>query len=384
MSISKIVFNVVLIILFFLKGTEYYTSLTIILIITLLANVFIQKSYRIKIPPFFIIAFLVYLFYLSIGFFYNHNNWHIDVKFQLINFAFFFILINQETIKDYLNLFFIINFLTFIIYALLYFDLIPNLWHPKTFGFRGRAYGPSIISFLFISFIYLFNKKTIDRKIIVAFFLAFAYTLITTNFMNLGVIIILMTLVWVDLKKLFSPTSIILTLVLLISSISFLNSSYVPELISEKSKYIFKPWEYASVQTRIVDFKQAVKNENYTFTECIVGKGFGASTTIVRYYRDRRNKLHSNTNTFQEIDNGFYYLFHRGGFSLLLIFLITHFYLFLKIPNYKAKIAFIIILLFTNLLSIHYFNYIFYMFFAYYIMQSPLSKKWVLKSSSEI
>ncbi|MDD3772859.1 MAG: hypothetical protein PHC38_09420, partial [Weeksellaceae bacterium] len=60
--------------------------------------------------------------------------------------------------------------------------------------------------------------------------------------------------------------------------------------------------------------------------------------------------------------------FTGGGASLMAIFLSSHAYLTYKIPNQKAKLGFLLLFVITNLLSIHYFNYFFYLLIPYIIL----------------
>ena len=78
--------------------------------------------------------------------------------------------------------------------------------------------------------------------------------------------------------------------------------------------------------------------------------------------------------TFQEIDNGFYYLYHRGGYLLLFLFISIHIYLISIIDSLKVKIGFISIVLITCLLSIHYFNNMFYLIIIFMILSKREKK----------
>ena len=98
----------------------------------------------------------------------------------------------------------------------------------------------------------------------------------------------------------------------------FFNSSYAPDLIKEKIPYLLDPFEYPSLKIRVNDLNAALAREKFSQTEKIFGNGFGASTTIFRENLEAQSW--SDFITFQEIDNGFYYLYHRGGFLLLSIF----------------------------------------------------------------
>ena len=169
-------------------------------------------------------------------------------------------------------------------------------------------------------------------------------------------------------KRFFNPIYLSVIGILIICGVIYLQSSLVPELVQMKLKYVFKPWEYSSLKIRISDLQKAFENENYTTIETIFGKGFGASTEIFRENKIARS--FRGVYRFQEIDNGFYYIFHRGGISLLLLFLLSHFYLMLKIPNLKAKLGFILFFFMTNLLSIHYFNYFFYLLIPFLILNN--------------
>ena len=260
---------------------------------------------------------------------------------------------------------------------MLFFNLIPNIWNDNTFGQGGRVYGPSIISFNLLLFYYLLTRKTFDKKLVLAAILGLVYIALTSNFMNLVIFLLLVILLSFDFRKLFRPVYIFSTLFFLIGLFLYLNSPYVPELISNKLEYVFKPWEYGSFKTRIDDFNQVVANEDFGFFKQLFGEGFGTSSQIYRY--NPISVSLSRTFSFQEIDNGFYYLYHRGGWSLLVIFIVSHLYLLLKINNIKAKMGFFIFVFFTCLLSIHYFNYYYYLLIPFFI----LNRKIVQNSNTE-
>lgn len=312
-------------------------------------------------------AVLVYLFYLTIGLYHKHSTPTIDIKFQIFSFIFYFWLINQRYKIDFLRLLFIINIIVFIVYAGIYMNWLPNLWRAKNeTGFRGSIYGPTIISIVLIGFYYLYYNLKFDWKLGVSALIALPYIVLSSNFMNLGIMVGVVFLVIVNVKKLFNPFYISLIMLLLIVVIVFIQSNFVPELVRTKLNYVYRPWEYSSIKIRIEDLFKAFKSENYTNLEMIFGKGYGANTTI---FRD--NKIAVSFRgyyTFQEIDNGFYYIFHRGGASLMAIFLLSHAYLTYKIPNLKAKLGFLLLFVITNLLSIHYFNYFFYLLIPYIIL----------------
>lgn len=354
-----------------LQGSNEYNLLVLGLYVLLLGCVFIINKNKVRLPQYYILAILIYLFYLIIGVFNNHENPFIDIKFQLFGFIFFFCLINIRL--DIIKLLFFLNTLVFIIYVLLFLDLLPNIWHTTTVGFGGRVYGPSIIAINLILFYYIFNKKTIDFKLVMALLLGVFYVALTTNFMNLAVLGGLLFLLVVNFRKLMRPVYIISILVLFVAFISFLNSPFVPELVSAKMKYVYQPWDYPSLKTRVDDFNQIVSKENFGIFKQIFGEGFGTSSQIYRYNPIAVSL--SRTLSFQEIDNGFYYIYHRGGWTLFTIFILSHVYLVLRLDEIKARLAFIWLIFVTCILSIHYFNYSFYLLLPFFILYGDQLKK---------
>ena len=184
--------------------------------------------------------------------------------------------------------------------------------------------------------------------------------------MNLAVFFILIFLLAVNFKKLLKPVYIISFLGVILIGVLYLNSPFVPELVSAKMQYVYQPWNYSSLRIRLDDLIQILDKENFGIFKQIFGEGFGTSSEIYRF-NEKAVSL-SDTFSFQEIDNGFYYLYHRGGWTLLSIFILAHFYLALKIRENKARLGFIALVFITCILSIHYFNYWFYMLIPYFII----------------
>lgn len=321
-------------------------------------------------PLYLYIVTGAYLFFLVIGLLYSHNKPLIDIKFQILAFLFYMFLLNKKDFKI-LPFLFIINYIVLGIYILLYLGKFPNMWHSVIVGYQGRVYGPSIISIVLISFYYLINKKNFDTKLAIAFIVALPSFVLTTNLMNLVITGILLFLLLVDLKKLFQPKIVFIIIGIGLSSYLFFTSDFAPELIKEKVPYILNPLEYPSLKIRQTDLKAAYYSENYTLREKLIGKGFGASTII--YRENLKATSWSRFYSFQEIDNGFYYLFHRGGYLLLFLFITLHIYLIFIIDSLKAKVGFISIVLITCFLSIHYFNNMFYLIIIYLIVKNKFS-----------
>ena len=369
----KVLNYTLLIALFLLIGNSISSSVSFLCLLLLVGTNFILvKKGKIKVPLYFYLTLAVYLIFLTIGLFYGHRNPQIDIKFQLFGFLFYLFLLNKKEF-NVLPILLIINYIVLGVYILLYIGKFPNLWHTTIIGFQGRVYGPSIIPIILISFYYLIKNKSFDLKLVTAYIVAIPSLLMTTNLMNIVITGILLMLLVVDFKKLMQPKFIFIIVGIGLSSFLFFNSNYAPDLIKQKIPYLLDPFEYPSLKIRANDLKTALSQENFSITEKIVGKGFGASTTIFR--ENEEVQAFSDFITFQEIDNGFYYLYHRGGFSLLILFILFHSYLLMVIKSFKVKVGFIFIITFTCLLSIHYFNNMFYLILPFLILEGNKNKK---------
>ncbi len=342
------------------------SAITLGLFLLLAVLPFIGKNTKVRLPWYFLLAIAIYCFYLFLGIFNQHPESHIDIKFQLFSFIFFFALLNQRPEVNYLRVFLILNMLVFSVYVLLALGLFPQLWHEKTVGQQGRILGPSLIPIVLILFIYLVKSKSFDKNLLVALVLGMTYIMLSSNFTNLAIVISLSILIIINWKKALKPGYILIVSVLFVLAVVFVKSPYVPQMVSEKTEYIFKPWEYPTVQTRIQDLNQALRKENFDFFEKFFGQGFGVKSSI--YRENKYSPSLSRTLTFHEIDNGFYYLYHRGGWSLLFLFIITHLFLATKLKTIKAKTGFLVLILITNIFSIHYFTYQFYLLTPFFVL----------------
>jgi hypothetical protein len=343
---------------FLLQGTK---NLGALVLLSLFVMLLLSIKKRVKLPLYFALSMLLYIPFLLIGVFNNHPNFHLDFKFHIFTFL-FFILLLRNTQFDYLGLFFKINIIIFVSYVLLYVGFLPNLWSESTFGYEGRVYGPSISVILMILFIYIVEERKIDNRLIVHLMLALIYILLTSNFMNLLLAVGLFMLLALNVKNIFK---------LAISSLLFFGflivfKNYLPGGVFQKMEYINRPWEYGSVAIRITDLLQVIGNTEFTWFNVMFGEGVGVTSTVYRV-NDIAPSL-SRFLTFTEIDNGFYYIFHRGGFVLLFLFAFFHGFLLMIIPTMKGRLAFIMIVLLTNLFSIHYYTYWFNVFYVFFII----------------
>lgn len=369
----KIIYQILLILLFLLISTVDFSSLSLVVLMLLVGSVWIiDKKGKLRVPFYLYIVFFIYFFFLVLGLFYQHQNPTIDIKFQLYGFLFYLFLLNVKNF-NVLKFLFILNFVVFVVYFMLYIGLLSNLWGYSVIGYRGRVYGPAIIPIILISFYYLLKGKSLDMPLALSFLIAMPYLILTTNLMNMVIAAVLLLLILVNIKKLLSPVYILISVLIIGSSVAFFYSDLAPPLIKEKLPYVLKPWEYASLKIRIEDFGKALRAEDFGVAQKIFGKGFGASTTI--YRENVEVQAFSRFYTFQEIDNGFYYLYHRGGYLLLLLFFMFHLVLYLRLPTLRSKLGFVFLVFFTNLLSIHYFNNVFYLLIPFLILETTKSRK---------
>jgi hypothetical protein len=363
----KTLYTVLVILLFLLISSLRFSSLSLVILIGMLGlQLVVTNKGKFRFPNYLLLPILGYVFFLVLGIINEHDNPTIDIKFQFFAILFYLFLVNMKNL-DLLKVLFLLNIAVLVVYIIIYIGVLPNsIWHSSTVGYKGRVYGPSIIPIVLIAFYYLYKGRSIDLKLAISFLVAMPYLILTTNLMNMVIAVVLLFLILVDIKKLFSAKSILIIATLCISSFLFLQSDYAPELIKEKLPYVLKPMEYQSLQIRIDDLNKALISENFGIGKMIFGDGFGANTTI--YRENMKASSWSGLYTFQEIDNGFYYLYHRGGFLLLFLFLALHFYFLYKIKRVKAKAGFLCLVLFTCLLSIHYFNNMFYVIIPFLIM----------------
>src|SRR5690606_1921426 len=125
---------------------------------------------------------------------------------------------------------------------------------------KGRVYGPAITAFILIGFYYLYKGLKFDWKLAISAVLAFPYIVITSNFMNLGIVVGMIFLIIVNLKRFFNPIYLSIIGILIICGLIYLQSSFVPELVQTKLQYVFRPWEYSSLKIRISDLQKAFKS----------------------------------------------------------------------------------------------------------------------------
>lgn len=366
----KFIYQIILVVLFLTVGTLSFSSLMALCLVLLLFGAWVAtKKGKLEVPKYVFVVAFFYIPFLILGLIHQYPNPTIDIKFQFYGLIFYLFLVNVKDLKI-LRLLFILNAVVAIVYILSFLGFVPSLWNIDTTGKGGRVYGPAIIPIVLIGFYYLYNKMSFDLPLAISWVIALVYLFLTSNLMNLVTAGVLLILIVINVRKIFNPAFVVGFSLLIAVSIAFFNSKYAPEAIKEKLPYVLKPWEYASFQIRIQDLNTALLTENFSWSEKLIGKGFGVNTTV--YRENKIAQFFSGKFTFQEIDNGFYYIYHRGGFVLLFLFLLAHAYLVYKIPSMKAKLGFMAIFVITNLLSIHYFTNFFYLIVPFLILETEI------------
>lgn len=365
------VFNAFFILFFVLQ--RMHGSYYIMLFMTLLYGFYYYSRNKVKnnLSLYLFLVVIVYLFYLIIGISNNHSSLIADIKIQVTSFLFYLILLSTQGKNiNWEEILFGFNYVIFFIYLFLFLGIMPNLWSNLTFGFEKRMYGPSLNGIVLLLFYYLLNEKKIDRKIVVAFILGLIYTASSQSVMNISITIILFILLAVRKEYFFRG-------VLLLGIFVVMSLFLMPEYALHKMSFIFRPWEYRSFQTRISDLAQVFSTTDFTWFNVIFGEGFGASTRVFRYIVEKPEL--SLFETFLEVDNGFYYIYHRGGLSLLVLFLAGHYILLKMIPSFKGRVAFMTIFFIINILTIHYCTHFIFLLIPFWIIENYGKEKKIFR-----
>lgn len=106
----------------------------------------------------------------------------------------------------------------------------------------------------------------------------------------------------------------------------------------DKLSCVSHPLEYSIVKTRVSDPEYVVDKSNNDLVDKLFGKGVGVKSTLYRI--NELSPSLSDYKTFLEIDNGFYYVYHRADFLGLFLFLVAHFCLMAVCNNRKAVLMF--------------------------------------------
>jgi hypothetical protein len=246
-----------------------------------------------------------------------------------------------------------VNVIVLLVYLALTLKLVDNFYIDAEGIAEYKNYkvpGPSTILTFYVPLFYLWIGRTRDKYLFINFIISIIVCLINANLQNF---IISLSIYTIYLWR-FGFSSLAKTLLVSIFLLIIINEvgkQIISEKYWNKLSEVFKPMESLTVQTRIADLTFMIQSGEPT--NKLIGDGIGVSSTVYRY--NPFVPQLSSYETFLEIDNGFYYVYHRAGLLGLLGFLIFHFFCLRRLKKYKLKFMYSFFFIITNLLSIHYF-----------------------------
>ncbi|MEJ2527226.1 MAG: hypothetical protein P8Y49_03940 [Sulfurovaceae bacterium] len=363
LSFSHIALFFVLLDLIFIMSIAKNIGLLILLLLTLFSFVKYQK---IKISKIFYVVAIGYGLILVYS--YGNPVIHFEFKYHASFFLVFILMFQIMREKEYsLEIFFkysyILSTIVFILYIALFLNFLPNPYRDEDRPLYAafRVSGPSLGIFLFPPFLYVMSNfpKTnyYQNRLYISFVLGLVACALSGS--NQSFVLHVLFYAFAILK----PSMKNIAIIVLVSLMSiFLAPKLLSEAHLEKLSQIINPLESRTAMTRLNDLSYAydqmiIKDENIIF-----GEGIGISTEILRTSLDGK---WSEYRKFLEIDNGFFYVFHRLGIVGLIVYIGVIFYLLYRFGSRRNKLMYFSFFLVTNLLSTHFFTHIFSAFLTY-------------------
>jgi len=313
---------------------------------------------RIKVFTGYFLLLGIYLIYLFYGIgnaaFFHDLRLHAVFLILLIIFYNFFRTKQKEIVYDIIKALFFINIYISISYIFIKFNFVHNFYETETLAAyqNYRTIGPALFSVYLMPFMYLLYNIEYDR--------VFYFNIVVGSiaiFIN-GSLQNLLLFGFVYIIALFSFSKFVafirkswLIIVFFTIGVVFLSSSIDSRYV-DKIKELSNPFESGTIKTRISDLSYVFPEATSSIRKIILGSGVGVNSIVLR--ENKKYKSLTRYKTFLEIDNGFFYIFHRFGLIGLVLVLLIHFYLYLNISNRNAGLFFILYFIITNLLSYHY------------------------------
>jgi hypothetical protein len=267
-----------------------------------------------------------------------------------------------------------INIIIAALYLCFYFNLLPNIYLRDGELAEYKNYktpGPTTQIFYFIPIFLLFRNKLDNKLIYLNFTFGCIASFINGSLQNIIILIVVYLLYFLSMIK-FRKIKYRFHILVFTILFFYIISNYLPSNYIEKLLFVFDPLQAQTVQTRISDVEYMLESghpQNMLF-----GDGIGVSSNVFRI--NPFNPKLSGYNTFLEIDNGFYYVFHRFGFLGIVSFLLFHLIAIIKpAAPIKFKVSYAVFFLITNILSIHYFTRPVTAFFIVLLLTSLYDKK---------
>lgn len=339
-----------------------------LLIVSTLFLAVIFNAGIIKLPSAVRILIVIYIFVLlfSVG----NKAIFIDFRHHISILIIFILLYQIRNRVNFFENFYKISFhfctLVFFLYFFFYLDLIPSFYKPSDVPeYQAfRIVGPSLDIFLFMPFLYSmkqFSTSRNEKYLFLAFLMGlFSCAISGSNtFLVLHIIFYLTAFYRVTIK--FWILNILFLVTLLITGFGFLSEAHI-----EKISQIGSPQESLTLITRINDLANAYERMLNQKENMIFGEGVGVTTEVLRISWDGK---FSEYREFLEIDNGFFYVFHRLGIFGLILYIALFLFLVIKFGSSKNKLMFISYFLLINLMSIHIFNQVFAAFYTAFLIR---------------
>lgn len=334
------------------KFINYFIVFFCLLLIT---SAIVNKNFVINLRI-TLIVLLFYSFWFIIGL--KHKDWHRDVKFHLIwgiSILIYYNILEKLNIDKLFKALFTLNVLITIIYFLLKINKFPQIYLGERVLSEGNIYrisGPIVITFYAILFLvnkveFVYDKFNIYAVFINMIIGIFSILLIG-SLQNLVIYISFYYIFFMQkgLMRNLLYIAIILSFFFIIISI-FASHEYLEKIYQLKN-----PLESETIKTRFMDLVYVFTQIKYSFFDLWFGVGVGVKAEIQRIATWNAKTLVDFDAL--EIDNGFYYIFHRTGIIGLSIFVFINLLTIIRFRNQKNKYCLLIFFVITNLLSVHY------------------------------
>lgn len=284
---------------------------------------------------------------------------HIDLKYHLawaLSLLIFANLLGKLSNPELLRYLFRLNLLLFAVYLLLLAKAIPNAYVvedlPEYQAFR--LFGPVLVSFYAICM--TANYSSLERwprrnlYLLVNLGLGTVVAILSGSLQHFAIFATVYLLTFFRRRHLVRfVLALGLGIVLFFGSIWFFGT----EQHRYKFRELLNPLQSPTLLTRANDLFYMLGQKSGV-GQVMLGDGLGVTSEVFRV-STRGGKL-VEFREFLEIDNGFYYIYHRTGLVGLALFLMLHAYLLKKYGNPKNRMCFLVFFVVTNALSIHYFT----------------------------
>ncbi len=339
-------------------------------LILLILTVFTFVKYkRIRISSVFYIVSFSYILMLLYSF--GNPVLHIEFKQHMSFFLVFIFLYQIIKEKDhnyelFFKLSFVFSIFVFILYLLFYLNLLPNIYRNEVVSsyVEFRVAGPPLDIFLFLPFIYAmkyFPKEKFQTHLYIGFILGLVACALSGSNQNFILLVLFYSCAILRLSVKNAIAIILIPIISILLAPKILSESHL-----DKISQIANPLDSETVLTRINDlsyaYDQMIKKDENIFT----GEGIGIRTEVKRTSFDGK---FSEYREFLEIDNGFFYVFHRLGIVGLIAYIATIFYLLYSFGTIRNKLMYLSFFLVTNLLSVHFFTHVYSAVFTYFLIR---------------